>query len=177
MSNSLYGILAQFPNPESLYHGCEKVRDAGFKYWDAHTPFPVHGLEKAMGLKASPLAWIVLCMALLGGSSIFLLQYWTSAIDYPLVISGKPLNSWPAFIPVTFEFTILFSALGCVFGMLGLNQLPKLFHPLFRIENFMKVTDDGFFISLEVKDKKFDPQIIEAWLKDIGAINIEWVTR
>ncbi len=98
-----YGILAEFATPADLYHACERVRDAGFTRWDAHTPFPVHGLDKAMGLRRSPLPWIVLVMALTGAALGFGLQWWVHASAYPLVISGKPYFSWPAFIPITFE--------------------------------------------------------------------------
>ena len=121
----VYGILAEFRTPAELYHACERVRDAGFTRWDAHTPFPVHGLDKAMGLKRSPLPWIVLGLGLTGASLGFALQWWVHGVAYPLVISGKPYFSWPAFIPVTFEVGVLFAALGAVFGMFGLNQIGR----------------------------------------------------
>ena len=104
-----YGILAEFATPADLYHACERVRDAGFTRWDAHTPFPVHGLERAMGLPRSPLPWIVLGMGLTGAALGFILQWWVHAAAYPLVISGKPYFSWPAFIPITFEVSVLFA--------------------------------------------------------------------
>jgi hypothetical protein len=118
-----YGVLAEFATPQALYDACEKVRDAGFTRWDSHSPFPVHGLHKAMGLKRSTLPWIVLVMALTGGTLGFILQWWVHTTAYPLVISGKPFFTWPAFIPVTFEVSVLFGR-SAVFGMLGLNRLP-----------------------------------------------------
>ena len=168
-----FGVLAEFATPADVYHACERVRDAGFTRWDAHTPFPVHGLEGAMGLRRSPLPWIVLVMGLTGLALGFLLQWWVHTRAYPLVISGKPYFSWPAFIPVTFEVGILFAALGAVFGMLGLNRLPMHHHPLFRSKVFERVTDDAFFISIEAWDPKFDPSATRSLLESLGARSVE----
>ena len=168
-----YGILAEFATPADLYHACERVRDAGFTRWDAHTPFPVHGLEGAMGLRRSPLPWIVLVMGLTGAALGFGLQWWVHAMAYPLVISGKPYFSWPAFIPITFEVGVLFAALGAVFGMLGLNRLPMHHHPLFRSKVFERVTDDAFFISIESWDPRFDPSATGKLLESLGARSVE----
>ena len=170
-----YGILAEFGSPGDLYHACERVRDAGFTRWDAHTPFPVHGLEGAMGLRRSPLPWIVLVMGLVGASLGFLLQWWVHTRAYPLVISGKPFNAWPAFIPITFELGVLFAALGAVLGMLGLNRLPMHYHPLFRSKVFERVTDDAFFISIESWDPRFDPSATRTLLESLGARGVELV--
>jgi hypothetical protein len=168
-----YGTLASFATPAELFRACERVRDAGFTRWDAHTPFPVHGLSGAMGLRASPLPWIVLVMALMGAGVGFGLQWWVHASAYPLVISGKPFFSWPAFIPITFELAVLFGALGAVFGMLGLNRLPMHYHPLFRSKIFDRVTDDGFFISIESWDPRFDPSGTTKVLESLGARSVE----
>jgi hypothetical protein len=168
-----YGILAEFATPADLYHACERVRDAGFTRWDAHTPFPVHGLEGAMGLRRSPLPWIVLGMGLAGAALGFLLQWWVHTAAYPLVISGKPYNAWPAFIPITFEVGVLFAALGAVFGMLGLNRLPMHYHPLFQSSIFERVTDDAFFISIESWDPRFDPSATPKLLESLGARHVE----
>lgn len=170
-----YGVLAEFATPAELYHACERVRDAGFTRWDAHTPFPVHGLEKAMGLKRSPLPWFVLVMGLLGAAAGFGLQWWVHADAYPLVISGKPFLAWPAFIPITFEVAVLFAAGTAVFGMLGLNGLPMHYHPLFKSSVFERVTDDGFFISIESWDPKFDASATRAMLQSLGARTVEMV--
>ena len=168
-----YGILAEFATPAALYHACEKVRDAGFTRWDAHTPFPVHGLSKAMGLRRSALPWIVLVMALTGAAAGFGLQYWVHTNAYPLVISGKPFFTWPAFIPVTFEVAVLFGALGAVLGMFALNRLPMHHHPLFQSKVFERASDDAFFISVESWDPHFDPAATGAFLKSLGAHNVE----
>jgi hypothetical protein len=168
-----YGILAEFATPGDLYRACERVRDAGFTRWDAHSPFPVHGLDRAMGLRRSRLPWIVLVMALMGAAVGFGLQWWVHAKAYPLVISGKPFFTWPAFIPVTFELAVLFGALGAVFGMLGLNRLPMHHHPLFRSKVFERASDDAFFISIESWDARFDPSATRKLLESLGARSVE----
>ncbi|MCA9523390.1 MAG: DUF3341 domain-containing protein [Myxococcales bacterium] len=175
MANKLYGALAEFETPHAIFEACKKVRDAGFKYWDSHTPFPVHGLDGAMGMKRSKLPFIVLVMALTGAIGGFGLQTWTSVVDYPWVVSGKPYFSWPAFIPVTFELGVLFGALGAVFGMLGLNKLPQLYHSLFRSKRFERFSDDKFFISIEERDPKFDKAKTVAFLEEIGSTNVELI--
>lgn len=168
-----YGLLAEFASPADLYHACEGLRDAGFTRWDAHTPFPIHGLDKAMGLPRSPLPWIVLVMGLTGATLGFGLQWWVHSSAYPLVISGKPYVAWPAYIPVTFEVAVLFSALGAVFGMLALNRLPMHYHPLFRSKVFERVTDDAFFVSIESWDPQFDRSAVEKLLGSLGARRVE----
>ena len=170
-----FGVLAQFASPKEIYHACERVRDAGYKKWDAHTPFPVHGLDRAMGLRDSRVPWIVLVCGLSGAAGGMLLQWWVSVHAYALVISGKPLFSWPAFVPVTFELGVLFGALGAVFGMLGLSRLPMLYHPLFRSKQFERVTDDGFFISIEAWDPQFDARKTVEFLEQAGASRVELV--
>jgi hypothetical protein len=168
-----YGLLAQFATAGDLYHACERVRDEGFTRWDAHTPFPVHGLDKAMGLRRSPLPWIVLAMGLTGLAAGFGLQVWVHSVAYPLVISGKPFFAWPAFVPVAFEVGVLFAALGAVFGMLGLNRLPMHHHPLFQSKVFERVTDDTFFISIESWDPRFDASATPKLLESLGARSVE----
>jgi hypothetical protein len=170
-----FGVLAEFESAADVYHACEKVRDAGFRKWDAHTPFPVHGLDKAMGQKRSILPLIVFVMGLTGASSALLLQWWTSAVDYKLVIAAKPFFSWQAFVPVCFEVMVLFSALGAVFGMLFLSRLPQWYHPLFRVERFKRFSDDRFFISIEAADPRFSADETPRFLKTIGATNVDVV--
>jgi len=168
-----FGLVAEFRTPAELYHACEAVRDAGYTRWDAHAPFPVHGLERAMGLKPSKLPWIVLVMALGGAAAGMALQGWVATIAYPLVISGKPFFSWPAFVPVTFELGVLGGALGAVFGMFALNQLPTLYHPLFGSARFERASDDGFFISIESWDPQFDSAKTAELLRGLGATHVE----
>jgi Ni/Fe-hydrogenase subunit HybB-like protein len=171
-----YGLLAEFETPAALYRACERVRDAGFRLWDAHSPFPVHGLERAMGLGRSRLPWIVLLFALLGGAAGFGLQTWVHSVAYPLVISGKPYFAWQAYVPITFELAVLGGAVGAVLGMLHLNRLPRHHHPLFDSTRFERVTDDRFFISVEARDDRFDPGGTPELLRDAGAARLEWLT-
>jgi hypothetical protein len=168
-----YGLLAEFATAADLFHACERVRDAGFTRWDAHTPFPVHGLDRAMGLRRSPLPWIVLGMGLTGAALGFFLQWWVHSEAYPLVISGKPFNAWPSYIPITFEVAVLFAALGAVFGMFALNRLPMHHHPLFESKGFGRVTDDAFFISIESWDPQFDASATPKLLESVGARRVE----
>jgi len=170
-----YGVLARFDGVKELFHACEKVRDAGYSRWDAHTPFPVHGLDGAMGLKSSKLPWICLVTGLTGASAGMLMQWWVAVQAYPLIISCKPLFSWQAFVPVTFEVGVLFGALGAVLGMFAINQLPMLHHPLFNSKEFEQVTDDKFFISIESWDSKFDASQTSRFLEEIGAAHVELV--
>jgi hypothetical protein len=170
-----WGLLAEYETPAAVYHACEQVREAGYRHWDSYTPFPVHGLDKAMGIKRSRLPFIVLAGALLGGSGGMLLQWWTSAVDYPWVVSGKPFFSWPAFMPVTFELAVLCGALGAVLGMLGLNRLPQYYHSLFHSKRFERVSDDRFFIAIEATDPQFDLEQTAALLRDTGATHVERV--
>ncbi|MGI9013725.1 MAG: DUF3341 domain-containing protein [Phycisphaerales bacterium] len=179
-----YGLLAEFDNPGALMHAAEKVRDAGYTKWDCHTPFPVHGLDKSMGIRMTKLPIFVFFCGLTGATLGVALQWFTNASDltlyapmevvgYPYPISGKPLWSLPANIPVIFELTILLSAFGAVFGMLGLNGLPRLYHPLFTSARFRRVTNDRFFIVIETADGRFDRQRTEGLLRDAGATHIE----
>ena len=170
-----WGLLAEFESAQAIYHACAHVRDAGFRDWDAHTPFPVHGLDKAMGLKPTILPWIVLCIGLTGTATAIALQGWVHSIEYPLVISGKPFFALPAYVPIIFELSVLFSAFAAVFGMLGLNRLPMLHHPLFRSRRFERVTDDRFFISIEATDPKFDADRTRQLLEEAGATHVELV--
>jgi len=172
-----FGVLAEFSSPGELLHAAEQVRDAGYTRWDAHSPFPVHGTAPAMGLRASRLPWIVLGCGLAGSAGAMLLQWWTSTVNYPLVISGKPYFSWQAYVPITFELGVLGGALAAVVGMLALNRLPMLHHPLFGSERFERVTDDGFFISIESWDPKFDAKKTSDLLNRLGASHVELIPR
>lgn len=172
----VFGLLAEFGSVPALFHGCEQVRDAGYTRWDAHTPFPVHGIERAMGLKRSPLPWLVIGSGLLFATGGFALQTWVHSVEYPLVISGKPFFTWPAYVPVTFELGVLGGALAAVFGMLALNRLSRHNHPLFSSERFEGASDDKFFISVEAADPRFDAAATRALLEQAGAVHVETVT-
>lgn len=167
--------LAEFETPGQVFHAAEKVRDAGYRRWDAHTPFPVHGMDAAMGLTDSKLGWIVLACGLTGCSLAFGLIWYTNGIDYPLVIGGKPAWSFPSAVPVMFELTILLSAFGAVLGMFGLNQLPRHHHPVFYSPRFERGTDDRFFISIEAADDKFDLEDTRALLESLSPSHLELI--
>lgn len=175
MTSKKFGLLAEFADVKTFFHACEKIRDEKYTYWDSHSPFPVHGIDKAMGLKASKLPWITLVMCIAGGTLGMTMQWWMSAVDYKIIVSGKPLFSWQAFIPVTFELTILLGALGTVFGMLHLNKLPMFYHAVFNSKRFEKVTDDKFFISIEARDPKYNEESARALFQQLHAVNIETV--
>jgi len=172
---NIYSVLAEFGSPAELLDAARKVREAGYVNFDCHSPFPIHGMDAAMGLKRSPVGYIAGVCGLLGGAFAMWLQWWTSTIDYPLIISGKPLFSYQAYIIVTFGMTILGAAFGAVFGMLFLNKLPKLFHGIFYSDNFKRFSDDAFFISVETEDPKFRDDQVSSFLESIGGRNIEVV--
>lgn len=160
----LWGLLAEFASPQDLVRAAARVRDAGYTRWDAHTPFPVHGLDGAMGIRTTRLPYFVLGAGMIGTATGLLMQWWMNAIDYPLIISGKPFNSLPASIPVTFELTVLLASLTAFIGMLLLNQLPRFNHPLFRMGAFRRVTTDAFFLVIEATDPRFDREKTEQLL-------------
>ena len=172
-SQNVFGIVAEFSSPQSLVDAASQLKASGYSSYDAHSPFPIHGMDDAMGLKLSVLPWIVLFGGFFGLTGGFGLQTWVATTAYPLIISGKPLFSYPAFIPVTFELMILFSAFGAVFGMFFLNKIPMLYHPVFKHSRFYKVTSDGFFISVEAKDSQFDVDKTTGLLKTLGGEHIE----
>lgn len=171
----LYGYLIEFDDPDDLLRAASVVRDAGYQRWDCFSPFPVHGLDRAMNIKPTLLPWLVMGAGLAGAASGLALQIITNSIWYPFVVGGKPLLSIPAFIPVTFELTILFSAVTTVVGMLGLNRLPRLHHPLFRSARFREVTTDRFFICIETSDPKFDRKMTRALLESLNDADVEEV--
>ncbi len=166
-------VLAEFDSPRALLMAAAKIREGGYTKFDCHSPFPIHGMDGAMGLKRSPLGYIVGTMGVIGLVSMLILTYWTSTVDYPFVISGKPYFSWQAYIPVIFAITVLFSAFGAFFGMLSLNQLPKLFHPVFSSDAFGKVSDGGFYVSIQSDDPVYDQAKVKGFLQSIGGRNVE----
>ncbi len=168
-----WGLLAQYEDPAAVYHACEQVRDAGYSKWDACTPFPVHGLEKAMGLKASPLPWVVLLVGLSGSAFMLWFETWTSGNAYPFIVGGKPLFSLPAFVPVWYELTVLSSCLAAFFGNWVINGLPRPHHPAFGSKAFERVTDDKFFIMVESADPRFKLEETRALLSKSGATLVE----
>ena len=167
------GVLAEFDNPADLLKAATTLRDSGYKRFDCHSPFPIHGMDSAMGLGSSKLGWLVAVGGFVGFACAIAMQGWMSAVDYPVVVSGKEAFSFQAFVPITFELTILFSAITTVVGMLMMNILPQFNHPVFESKNFEKVTDDGFFVSIEAADSQFHPGKSKKYLESIGGKNVE----
>ena len=170
---STYGVVAEFADPADLIHAAEKVRDAGYEKFDCHSPFPIHGMDDAMGQSRSPIGFMVGGAALSVFVVVVLLLYWITAVDYQFVISGKPYFSYQAYVPVIFALCVLTSAIVSTFGMFVLNRLPQLFHPLFESENFTRFSDDGFFVSISAEDSKFNLENTRNFLIDIGGQNVE----
>lgn len=171
----LHGLLVEFADVESFVAAVKRVRHAGYQRWDAHSPFPVHGMDDAMGIRGTQLPWLVLACGITGAGLGLLMQWWMNAHDYPLVISGKPFFGLPAAIPVTFELTVLLSALGTVIGMLVLNNLPQWHHPLLGHRRFRRVTSDRFCIVIEARDPAFDRARTAEFLGSLGGSAVEMV--
>lgn len=178
----LYGLMAEFDNPENLVDAAERTRHAGYQEIDAYSPMPVEGLAEAIGFprtrkhKILRLPLIVLCGGITGGTCGFLLQWYINVINFPLNIDGKPYNSWPSFIPITFELTILFGALSCVLGFIILNGLPHPYHPVFNVPRFALASTDRFFLCIQSQDQKFDPEKTREFLsglKPVGVYEVE----
>ena len=173
----VYGYLAEFQSASALYKAAQKVRDAGFKKWDCYSPYPIHGLDGAMGMKRSILPWFVFFGGMTGTATAFTLAYTTQVVIYPTVVQAKPANIFtvPAFFPVMFELTILLSAFATLFGLLLFLLLPRWNHPLFESELFKKFSDDGFVLVIEAKDPKFRVEKTKEFLESIGATAVEAV--
>lgn len=174
----IYGLLAEFAGPEELIAAAEAVREAGYKRTDAFSPFPVHHLAEALGLRKSRVAMLVLiggcCGALIG----FTMQWYSSTYMYPFMVGGKPLNSWPAFIPITFEMTILCAAFSAVLGMFALNGLPQPYHPLFNVKSFAEhASRDRFYIAIESSDPKFNLDETRVFLESLHPKEVMEVPR
>ncbi len=169
-AHQVAAVVGWFPSAGALHAACEKLRDKGLRDFDAHAPFPVHGIDRAMGLRPSKLPWIVLGCGTLGALTAIVMQWWIQAVDYPLNISGKPFFSYQAYVPITFELTVLFAAFGCFFGLWGLNRLPRYFDPVMQHPQFERSTDDRFFVSIETRDHSFERAKI--WLAEVGARDI-----
>jgi hypothetical protein len=168
----LHGVMAEFETPEQLLAAAKKAREAGYRHVEAYTPFPIEGLAHAIGFRWTAVPLITLIGGIGGGLSGFGLEYWCSAISYPINIAGRPLNSWPAFIPVTFELTVLGASLCAVISMLALNKLPQPYHPVFNVERFAGASTDRFFLVIEARDAKFDVPSCARFLQELPAKHV-----
>lgn len=174
---TVYGVVAEYDTPEQLMEAANRALDQGYTRMDAFTPFPVHGLPEAIGFNESKVPWVIFFGGLIGAFSGVGLQYWVSAIAYPHNVGGRPYFSWPSFIPVTFECMVLFAAFGAVFGMLGLNGLPKPYHPIFNTPRFERASQDLFFLAIERRDPKFNEEEVTSFLQSTGARNVSSVNQ
>jgi hypothetical protein len=170
-------LLAEFDTPGQCLHAAEALRDAGYKDFDTHTPFPVHGMDAAMGLGDSKLGWIVFPIGLTGTTLALAMMHWMNNIDYPLIIGGKPasLASIPSMVPIMFELTVLLSAFGTVLGMFHLNRLPRHHHPVFNSERFASFSNDKFFVSVESTDPKWHVDRTRKLLEGLHPTHVELV--
>ena len=165
----IYGLMAEFESPEAIVHAARRTHEAGYRRIDAFSPIPVEGLAEAVGFHWTSLPIVVFIGGLLGGSTGFGMCWYANALSFPQNIGGKPYNSWPQWIPITFELTILGAALCAVFGMLAMNGLPTPYHPTFNVERFALASSDRFFLVVKARDKKFDIEGTRKFLEDLGA--------
>src|SRR5882724_3902755 len=174
-ASAVYGLMAEFDDPKALVAATRRAHDAGYRRMDAYSPFPIEELHEALGAHHTRLPLIVLVGGVCGCIGGYALEYWSSVFAYPLNIGGKPLHSWPAFIPVTFECTIHVPALSCVLGMLALNGLPMPYHPVFNLPRFALASRNRFFLCIESIDPKFDLEATRRFLETLGAREVSSV--
>ena len=174
---AVYGAVAEFASPESLLAAIRGARQRGYSKLDAFTPFPVHGIDEALGASRSPLGWIVLAAGLAGAAAALLLIWWTGAVDYPLVIAGKPLFAFEFSIPVTFELAVLVASFGAVIGMFLFNGLPRLYHPVFQHSRFEHATDDKFLLAIEADCDAFEAAGAAEVLRALGGEHVEVIAE
>ena len=173
----MYGIMAEFDSAQALIDAAKRTHEAGYKKIDAYSPFPIEGLAEELGFHRDEVPLVVLIGGIVGGLTGYLMQYWMSAIDYPLNIGGKPYHSWPAFIVITFEMTILFAGISAVFGMLALNGLPMPYHPVFNVPRFARASRNRFFLCIEATDPLFDRKATEEFLEGLHAQEVSEVAH
>jgi len=171
----IYGIMAEFASPQQLVHAAHRTHEAGYRKIDAYSPFPVEELADAIGFHKNSVPLVTLIGAICGGLGGYLMQYWIAVISYPVNVGGRPYHSWPAFIIVTFEMTILFGAIFAVFGMLALNGLPMPYHPVFHVPRFALATKDRFFLIVFASDPKYDAKGTRQFLESLQPRSISEV--
>ena len=171
----IYGMMAEFDTPVALVEAAKRTYQAGYKRIDTYTPFPVEGLAEEIGFHRDEVPLVVLIGGIVGGLTGYLMQYWMSAVAYPLNIGGKPYHSWPAFIVITLEMTILFAGISAVFGMLALNGLPMPYHPVFTVPRFTRASRDRFFLVVFSSDVKYDPAATRQFLESLDPRSVSEV--
>ena len=168
----LYGVMAEFESPTDLVAAARRVYSLGYRRINGYSPYPIEELAEAIGFTHTSLPLIVFIGGVLGGLGGFFMQYWIEVINYPINVGGKPMNSWPAFIPITFEMTVLCAAFAAVLGMLVLNKLPQPYHPVFNVPDFALATRDRFFLAIEANDAKFNHAEVVDLLNSLGAVAV-----
>jgi Protein of unknown function (DUF3341) len=166
-ATGLHGLLAEFETAEQILVAVRRARQEGYRNMDAYTPYPVEGLSEELGLTRSRVPFVVLVGGLVGAAGGFFMQYWAEAVDYPLNVGGRPYNSWPAFIPITFELMVLVAALAALLGMFYLNGLPMPYHPVFHLPRFARASQDRFFLCIEATDPRFDRSATKQFLASL----------
>lgn len=172
---TVYGMMAEFATPADTFHAAEKMRDAGYKNWDVYAPFPIHGIDEAMGLKTSRVPLVTGIVGIGGACLGYFFQWWVSNMGYFTVVQGKPGDAWESFVPVTFEIGVLFTAFTALLSMLAFNMLPMWYHPLLKKERFLRVSDDRFVICVESKDPNFDPVNTRRMFENAKGYNVDLV--
>jgi hypothetical protein len=173
----LYGLAAEFDSPTALVHAARMAREAGYTHMDAYSPFPVEGLPEALGFRRTEMPLLILIGGITGALSGFALQYYCAVVSYPINVAGRPLNSWPSWIPVTFEMTVLIASLTAVFGLLALCGLPMPYHPLFHVPRFSRATRDSFFLCIESADPRFDRSATKNFLSELNPREVSEVPQ
>jgi Protein of unknown function (DUF3341) len=173
----LYAAVGQFEDENVLLEAIAEIRHKGYSKLEAYTPFPIHGIDEALGSKESKLGWFVLCCGILGATGAATFIWFADAVDYPIIVGGKPLFAFTFSIPIMFELMILLSAFGSLYGMLGLNRLPQFYHPIFNYKNSESITDDGFVLAIEAADPQFDATECVRVLEEAGARHAEVVAK
>jgi hypothetical protein len=177
MKSNLYGLMAEFATPEDLLRAAQGAYDAGYRKMDAYSPSQVEGVAEAIGFKKTRVPLVVLIGGIIGALSAYGMQYYSAVRDYPLNVGGRPLHSWPAFVPITFELTVLVAAFAAVFGMLAMNRLPKPYHPVFNVPEFRLASQTRFFLCLQADDLAFSEQSTQRFLKSLEPLAIHEVER
>jgi hypothetical protein len=175
--SSIYGMIAEFETHEQLLDAAKRARDHGFRHMDGFTPFPIEGLSEALGRKRTRVPLLVLLGGIFGGTGGYFMEWYANVVSYPLNIGGRPLNSWPAFIPITFELTILCAALSAFFGSLALNKLPEPYHPVFNAAHFERASMDRFFLCIEAVDPMFNSVATRNFLESLNAVSVSEVEK
>src|SRR5436309_9120378 len=177
MSEKLYGIMAEFAEPEQLRSAARHAYTAGYRKMDAYSPYAIEGLAEAVGLQKTRVPLLTLLGGLVGAITGYGMQWYSAALDYPLNVGGRPLHSWPAFVPITFELAVLFAAIAAVLGLLWMNGLPRLHHSIFNAPNFKLASQTRFFLCIEASDHVFDADEVREFLHSLGAISVVEVEK